>query len=90
MKVQEFILTINNSKYKTLKSDQLLEFVKKTIEVKKYISIKEKKALVGDIIGESILYEDGAFKFNEIKKYICFTMRTIAKYTNLEMSPDIE
>ena len=90
MKIEEFITAVANNKHKLLKPAQLSEFVSKTIEVKKYISIKEKKVLVGDIISESVLYEDGIFKFNEIKKYICFTMKTIAKYTNLEMSTDIE
>ena len=33
---------------------------------------------------------DGIFKFDDIDKYICFTMKTIAAYTNLELSDDME
>jgi hypothetical protein len=47
-------------------------------------------ALVDDIVNECILYEDGIFKFNDIEKYICFTMRVIEAYTNLELSSDLE
>lgn len=90
MKIMEFINVINNIKNKSLKADQLQQFVAKTIEVKKYLSIKEKRALINNIINNCILYEDGIYKFDDIDKYIVFTMNTIAAYTNLELSDDIE
>lgn len=90
MKVNEFIKVINNPKNTMLKADQLQSIITKELEVKKYLSIKDKKALVEEIISECILYSDGVFKFNDIDKYICFTMKTIAAYTNLELSDDIE
>ena len=90
MKIREFIDFINNPKNKMLKSEQLQQLVTKTLEVKNYISIKEKKNLIDDIINSCIIYEDGVFKFDEIGKYIVFTMRTIAAYTNLELSSDME
>lgn len=90
MRVQELVEAINNNKNKMLKAEQLQAVLRKALEVKEYISIKEKKALVNDIINECILYEDGVYKFNDIEKYICFTMNTIKTYTNLEFSNDIE
>ena len=90
MKIQELIALVNNNKNKMLKGDQLLQFLNKTLEVKKYISIKEKRKLIDDIVTSCILYEDGILKFDDIDKYIVFTMKTIAAYTNLELSFDIE
>ena len=90
MKIMEFIDVVKNNKNKMLKGDQLQELISKTIKVKDYLNIKEKKNLVDSIVNACILYEDGVFKFDEIDKYICFTMRTIEAYTNLELSDDIE
>lgn len=90
MKINEFIEVMSQSKNKVLKAEQKQELAKKILETKEYLSIKEKKQLVQDIVNECILYEDGVFKFDNIDKYICFTMNTIAAYTNLELSDDIE
>ena len=90
MKINEFIEVITNNKNKMLKGTQLTELLNKTLEIKKYISIKEKRALIDEIINDCILYEDGLYKFDDIDKYITFTMKTIATYTNLELSDDIE
>lgn len=90
MKITKLIEVMNNSKNKMLKADQMQSILAKELDVKKYLSIKDKKALVEEIVNECILYSDGIFKFNDIDKYICFTMKTIAAYTNLELSDDIE
>lgn len=90
MKVQELIKIMNSSNNKMLKDEQKIQVIIKTLNVKNYISIKEKKDLIDNIIKDSVLYEDGMFKFNEIDKYIIFTMYTINKYTDLELSDDIE
>lgn len=90
MKIMELVEFANNSKNKMLKADQLQQLIAKTIDAKKYLSIKEKRALIDDIINDCILYEDGVCKFDDIDKYIAFTMKTIAAYTNLELSDDIE
>ena len=90
MKIMEFIDIVKNNKNKMLKGEQLQQLLAKTLEVKDYISIKEKKALVDEIVNACILYEDGIFKFDDIDKYVCFTLKTIAAYTNLELSDDIE
>ena len=90
MKVQELVEFVSNSKNKLLKQAQLEEVIAKHIETKKYLPIKQKKELIESIANECILYEDGVYKFDDIDKYICFTMRVIAAYTNLELSDDIE
>ena len=90
MKINEFIEKMAQNKSKLLKAEQIQAFIKKELNVREYIGIKDKKQLVEDIVNECILYEDGVFKFNDIDKYICFTMRTIAAYTELELSDDIE
>lgn len=90
MKIKELVAFVGNSKNKILKPEQLKQAVAKEIETKDYISIKEKKELIDDIINSCILYEDGIFKFDDVDKYIVFTMKTIAAYTNLELSYDIE
>lgn len=90
MTTREIITLMSDSKNKMLKTEQLQALLKKKLEVKEYISIRAKKSLIDAIVNECILYEDGIFKFNDIDKYICFTMRTIAAYTNLELSEDLE
>lgn len=90
MNVQNLLEVVNNNKNKMLKGSQYIEFLNNTLEVKKYLSIKEKKSLIDDIIADCVMYEDGVYKFDDIDKYITFTMKTIAAYTNIELSVDIE
>lgn len=90
MKINELIDVIEKGKNKLLKAEQKQEVLKKTLEIKEYLGIKQKRALVDSIINECILFDDGVFKFDGIDKYICFTMRTIEAYTNLELSEDME
>ena len=90
MTIKELVEFATNNKNKMLKADQLQQLIAKTIEVKKYLSIKEKRELIDDIINSCILYEDGMYKFDDIDKYIAFTMKTIAAYTNLELSDNMD
>ena len=90
MKINELVEFISNSKNKLLKQTQLEEVIAKHIEIKKYLPIKQKKELIESIVNECVLYEDGVYKFDDIDKYICFTMRVIEAYTNLELSNDLE
>ena len=90
MTTKELIALMSDSKIKMMKAEQLQAVLKKKLDVKEYISIKDKKRLIDAIVNECILYEDGIFKFDNIDKYICFTMRAIELYTNIELSDDIE
>ena len=90
MKVNELTEVMNKNRNKLLKDEQVQAFLKKELNIKDYISIKQKKELIESIVNECVLYEDGVFKFDDIDKYICFTMKTIATYTDIELSDDIE
>lgn len=90
MKISEFVDYMKKSVNRTMKDDQILSVVKKKLDVKDYISIKEKRALVDNIINASVLYENGVYKFDCIGKYVYFTMYTIAACTNIELSENVE
>lgn len=64
--------------------------IKNTLNVKSYLSIKDKKKLVNNIVDETIIYENGLFKFNSIDQFVYYTMKCIEAYTDLELSDDIE
>jgi hypothetical protein len=90
MKTFELVELMNKNKAKLLKPEQVQAFLKKELEVKEYLGIKTKKEIVENIVNTCILYSDGVFKFDDIEKYIVFTMKTIEAYTNLELSEDME
>lgn len=85
MTTKELITLMGDNRYKMMKPEQLQEVLKKKLEVKDYVSFSTKRNLVSTIVNECILYENGMFKFNDIDKYVCFTMRAIEAYTNLEI-----
>lgn len=90
MTIKELIQLMGDNKHKMMKNEQLQDLLKKKLEVKEYISFAKKRSLVSSIVDECVLYENGMFKFNDIDKYVCFTMRIIEAYTNLEMSDNLE
>lgn len=90
MTTKELVKLMSDAKYKMMKTEQIMAELKKKLEVKEYISIKTKKELVESIVDECVLYESGMFKFNDIDKYICFTLKVIEAYTNLEFIGDRE
>lgn len=90
MTINEFVESMNKDKNKIQKAEQLQAFLKKKLEVKEYMSIKQKKELIEDIVNECVLFDNGIFKFDDIEKYVVFTMKVIEAYTNLELSDDIE
>lgn len=90
MKIQEFVEIVENQNKNKMSETQMVNFLKKTLDIKEYISIKSKKQLAEDIISECIYFQDGIFKFDNVKRYIVFTMKSIEAYTNLELSDDIE
>ncbi len=90
MTIKALVEFVNKNKGKMIKAEQVQAALKKELAVKEYLSIKDKKQLIEDIVNECVLYDSGLFRFDEIEKYIVFTMRTIAAYTNIELSTDIE
>ena len=80
MKINEFVQKVNANKtklYNKADKNALSNFIKQTLEVKDYISIKEKKQLVEDIVSETVMYENGLLKFNGIDQYITYVMKCI-------------
>lgn len=93
MKINEFVQKVSENKaklYNKADKNALPNFIKQTLNIKSYISIKEKKQLVEDIVSETIIYENGLLKFNGIDQYIVYAMKCIEAYTDLELSDDIE
>lgn len=90
MKIREFVDYMKKNTNRTMKEDQVASLIKRVLEPKTYISIKDKKEIVDKIINRCIYYENGVFKFDGIERYVYFTMYTLAAYTNLELSEDIE
>lgn len=93
MKTNEFVQKVNENKtklYNKADKNALSNFIKQTLNVKSYLSIKEKKELIEDIVSETIIYENGLLKFNGVDQYIVYTMKCIEAYTDLELSDDID
>lgn len=93
MKIKEFveIMESNKSKiYSKTDASAMSNFIKKTLDVKDYLPLQEKKDLISQIIDASIIYENSMYKFDEIDKYVYLVMFSIVAYTNIELSDDIE
>lgn len=89
MKIKEFveIMEANKSKiYSKTDANAMSNFIKKTLDVKDYLPLQEKKDLISQIIDASIIYENSMYKFDEIDKYVHLVMFSIAAYTNIELS----
>lgn len=90
MKINEFVEKATKKGYMPATVDQQNEKLKKDLAVKSYLSIKDKKKLVEQIVDDTIIYDSGLFKFNGIDQLVYYNMRCIEAYTNLELSDDIE
>lgn len=93
MKIEKFveIMEANKGKiYSKTNANAMSNFIKKTLEVKEYLPLQEKKDLISKIIDTSIIYENSMYKFDEIDKYVHLVMFSIAAYTNVELSDDVE
>lgn len=78
MKVKEFV-----EKYKKVNSNATKNFIKV-----KYLPFNEKQALVDGVIEQCILMDDGIIHFDEMQKYIIFTITIIQTYTEIEFDAD--
>ena len=89
MRTHEFIEYMGKSINGTMKEDKIVSLAKQQLEVKNYLSIKDKKDLIDRIIEKCIYFENNTFRIDAIDSYIYFTMLTIDTYTNLEID-DVE
>lgn len=85
MRTNEFITYMGQKINNTMKEAQILSLVQKQLEVKKYISIKDKKELIDKIIYQSVYFENGNCRIDTIDCYMYFAVYTIEAYTNLEI-----
>jgi hypothetical protein len=88
--IKNFVEKVTKKGYMPATVEQQNEKLKKDLEVKSYLSIKDKRKLVEQIIDDTIIYDSGLFKFNGIDQLVYYNMRCIEAYTNLELSDDIE
>lgn len=82
MKIQEFI-----EKFKKMNSTQT---VKKLIETKNYLSFNDKQALVDKVLNACMEVNNGYTQFDEVKKYIVFTIEIINVYTAMKFDDDFD
>lgn len=78
MQVQDLIKKINNKTFN----------LEKSLEVKKYIPIMNKKMFVMDVIAECTDVLDDFITIDRFKMNIYFDMKVLATYTNLEIADD--
>lgn len=90
MKIKEFVELTKTKGWMPIAVNDQNEKIKKELEIKSYLSIKAKKELVEDIVSDTIIYDKGLYKFNQIDQIVVFTMKTIAAYSNLTLSNDLE
>lgn len=85
MTIKEFTQKAKTKGYMPISADEQIVKLKKELEVKNYLGIRAKKELVQEIIDETIIYDNGLFKFNGIDQFVTLNMFAIRAYTNLEI-----
>lgn len=69
-------------------TDIISNYIKKTLEVKKYLPFAEKRELCAKVLNtcNTIDNTSGLVKVDSVSRYIVFTVAVISAYTNLEFS----
>lgn len=80
MKVQEFI--------EAYKKNNGMKSTKSLIGTKNYLPYIKKKELVDSILDKCKRVNNGFVQFDEMEKYIVFTLEIISAYTNIEFDED--
>lgn len=80
MTVQELIKKINNKTFN----------LEKSLEVKKYVPIMDKKRFVMDVVAECTDDIDDLITVDRFKMNIYFNMKALGVYTNLEIVDDFD
>jgi len=90
MKINEFVQKATTKGYMPIAVNEQNDKLKKDLNIKSYLGIKEKKKLIDAIVDDTIIYENGLMKFNGIDQYVVYIMKCIEAYTDLELGEDIE
>ena len=90
MKVNEFITDFQAKKIQNTKTNLnvVSEYIRKTLEIKEYISFKEKKTIAETLVAQHITEVDGVKKHDSINQYVSFIAIMLQTHTNLEISED--
>ncbi len=88
MTIREFCEAYKAKKFINLKQgvDERVEWLRSTLELKKYIPFVNKRELCADVIEACCTKEGGLIKVDSVSRYIVFTISMISAYTNLEFS----
>lgn len=90
MKINEFLEMTKVKGWMPIAVNEQNEKIKDALNVKAYLGIKDKKDLIDKIVDDTLIYDNGLYKFNGIDQYVVYTMKCIEAYTDLELSDDVE
>lgn len=89
MKIYDLIQDFTSKKVMNtqIAPNAVAEYLKKTLEVKDYVSFAEKRELCANVLNAcNEKDESGLVKVDSVSRYIIFTISIISRYTNLEFS----
>lgn len=89
--IKEFVDVYEEKRFMNTKqgADERIEYIKRELDIKEYISFDEKKAIAQTILESCSSIRDGVIAVDSIQKYLLFTMAMISTYTNLEADEDM-
>ena len=85
MEIKTFVDAYRSKKFMNIKTgvDERIEWIKKELEVKEYISFNDKRKIAEMIVENNIKIVDGVKKYDSINAYVELIISTITAYTNL-------
>ena len=88
MTIKEFVDAYNAKTFMNTKQgvEERLEWIKKELEVKEYVSFTTKRKIAEMVVEENTKEVDGIKKYNSIDGYIAFVVASIMAHTTLEFS----
>lgn len=91
MTIKEFVENYKAKKFMVTKNgvDEKVEYLRKELEIKEYISFDEKKAIAKTVLEACSRIRDGVVVIDSIEKYLLFTMAMMSAYTNLDADDDV-
>lgn len=87
--IYEFVENYKAKKFMAISKngvDEKIEYLKKELELKEYISFADKRELCAAVIDACCTKEGGLIKIDSVSRYIVFTISVISAYTTLEFS----
>jgi hypothetical protein len=86
MEIKAFVDAYQSKKFINTKTgvDERIEWIKKELEIKEYISFDEKQAVAKTVLENCASIRDGVIVIDSIQKYLLFTMAMLSTYTNLD------